>query len=141
MKNYTATEIAENLGIRIERLRDWINRGLVVPSIQKASGRGIKNLFSKYDLYRIYLFEKLLDYGINRTRAQKLSRIKFEDLDVKKYSYSVEIMRDRRTGELHEISGKLINDPSEIKFKRNDAFLFVINLAEMKGAVDKMLSS
>jgi DNA-binding transcriptional MerR regulator len=140
MQSYTATEAAEKLGIKIERFRDWITKDLIVPSIQKTGKiKGKKNLFSRYDLYRIHLFNKLLEFGIKRSRAGKLSSIKFEDLDSEGYLYSVDIVRCK--GELLEISGKLINDLSEIKFNRDDGFLVVINLAEMKNAVDNILSS
>jgi hypothetical protein len=140
MQSYTATEAAEKLGIKIERFRDWITKDLIVPSIQKTGKiKGKKNLFSRYDLYRIHLFNKLLEFGIKRSRAGKLSSIKFEDLDSEGYLYSVDIVRCK--GELLEISGKLINDLSEIKFNRDDGFLVVINLEKMKNIVDEILSS
>ena len=59
------------MSIPRERLKDWLTREYIVPSIQKASGQGTKNLFSLMDLYLIKLFEYLLARGFARKDAQK----------------------------------------------------------------------
>ena len=65
-ESFTTFEAAEKLGVRIERLRDWVNRKYIVPDLQQASGRGTKGLFSRIGLYEIALFDHLLACGINR---------------------------------------------------------------------------
>jgi DNA-binding transcriptional MerR regulator len=69
---YTTFDIVKNLGIKQERLREWIDRGFIEPSLQKASGRGTKNLFSRHDLYRLGLFIYLLNVSLSRERAAEL---------------------------------------------------------------------
>jgi hypothetical protein len=66
---FTTFDIRENLGIKIDRLKDWMNRGFISPSIQKATGQGTKNLFSRWDLYSIKLFQYLIDRGFSRKDA------------------------------------------------------------------------
>jgi len=68
---YTTFEICKNLDIRLERFRMWIDNGYVEPSIQKASGRGTKNLFSKDDLYLVGLFKHLIECGFSREESSK----------------------------------------------------------------------
>lgn len=68
LREYTTTDIMK-LGIKRERLKDWMERNFITPSIQKASGQGTKNIFSIYDLYTIKLFEFLVENGFSREDA------------------------------------------------------------------------
>ena len=63
---YTTFDIVEKLGIKRDRLNDWLTRGYITPSIQRASGQGTKNLFSRFDLYLIKVFEHMLSRGFSR---------------------------------------------------------------------------
>jgi hypothetical protein len=67
-KTFTTSNITK-LGIKRERLKDWMERGFIEPSIQKAEGQGTKNLFSIFDLYTIMLFNTLIEYGFSRQDA------------------------------------------------------------------------
>lgn len=62
---FTTTDIAL-LGIKRERLKEWMLRGFVKPSIESATGAGTKNLFSLWDLYTIQLFQYLVECGFSR---------------------------------------------------------------------------
>jgi hypothetical protein len=64
-KTFTTTDIAR-LGIKRERLKEWITRGYIGPSIESATGAGTKNLFSLWDLYMIQLFQYLVERGFSR---------------------------------------------------------------------------
>jgi DNA-binding transcriptional MerR regulator len=75
--SYTTFEIVKNLEVRQERLREWIDRGFITPSVQKAQGRGSKNLFSKNDLYKIRLFQYLLCISFSRERASQIVNLIF----------------------------------------------------------------
>ena len=66
---FTTFEICEKMKIRQERLREWIDRGFVKPSVQSAQGRGTKNLFSQTDLYLIETFRCLIRRGFSRKEA------------------------------------------------------------------------
>lgn len=43
-----------------------------MPSVQKATGRGTKHLFSRFDLYMIKLFDHLMSLGVQREEAAAL---------------------------------------------------------------------
>jgi len=64
---FTTTDVSK-LGIKRERLKEWMSKGFVQPS-KKASGPGTKNLFSLLDLYQIQLFAYVVDCGFSRDEA------------------------------------------------------------------------
>lgn len=68
-EKYSTFDIIEIFNIKIDRLKDWIIRGYISPSIQRASGQGTKNIFSKFDLYLIALFKFLISRGFSRDDA------------------------------------------------------------------------
>lgn len=79
---YTTTDVSK-LGIKRERLKEWMAKGFIEPS-KKASGPGTKNLFTRLDLYQIKLFAYVVECGFSRedtafrtgvfSRAQKSLR-------------------------------------------------------------------
>lgn len=62
-------DVARKLGIPRERFREWLVRGFIRPSIQQASGSGTRNLFSRWDMYLIALFQHLIERGLGREEA------------------------------------------------------------------------
>ena len=77
MKNspqtFTTFDIKEKMGLKIDRLKDWMQRGFIEPSIQKADGIGTKNIFDLFDLYLIKLFHHLVSVrGFSRDNAGKI---------------------------------------------------------------------
>lgn len=68
-KSFTTFDASRILGIKYQRLREWIGRGQVKPSIVKAEGIGTKTLFSRRDLYLIALFRLLVEKGFSRDDA------------------------------------------------------------------------
>lgn len=80
MRNqYSTLDICKALGITRERIRDWINREFVKPSIQEAKGQGTKALFSRNDVYLIMLFLTLIRNGINRKESSSIIQELGED--------------------------------------------------------------
>jgi hypothetical protein len=74
MRNeFSTLDIVAAIGIPRERLRDWMNRGFVVPSIS-AKGQGTKAVFTRNDIYYLAVFDKLLQYGLKRKTASSLVR-------------------------------------------------------------------
>jgi len=55
-ESYSTFDIMRVFSLKIDRIKDWISRGYIVPSIQRANGRGTKSLFGRNDLYLIGLF-------------------------------------------------------------------------------------
>jgi len=66
--NFSTFDVVKILNIQRERLREWIKEGFVSPTTP-AEGIGTKALFSVLDLYKIAVFTKLIDVGMNRRRA------------------------------------------------------------------------
>jgi len=64
-KTYTTTDISR-LGTKRERLKEWMSRGYITPSVKSATGAGTKNLFNLWDLYIIKLFQYLIERGFSR---------------------------------------------------------------------------
>ncbi len=69
-QTYTTTDIVKTLRITRERLRDWMVRGYVKPSVP-APGQGLPAEFTKWDVYMVALFKKLIDRGFVRDEAAK----------------------------------------------------------------------
>jgi hypothetical protein len=69
-RTYTSFQVIEILGIKREKLQDWLARGFVEPDV-KAKGYGTKNLFTKANLYQIKLFITLTEYGFLREEAAR----------------------------------------------------------------------
>lgn len=68
---YSTVNIVKVTGIPMERLRDWLNRGYIEPTLPSL-GQGRKALFSDVDIYGIELFQKLISRGFSRQEASKL---------------------------------------------------------------------
>ena len=56
------------LNVKRERLREWVNQGFTKPTVA-AQGAGTKAEFSIMDVYRIAVFKRLVEAGVNRRRA------------------------------------------------------------------------
>ena len=61
MNGYTTFQIIKALTIPRERLKDWMEKGFVKPSLQQARGKGTKALFSLLDVYALALFKHLIE--------------------------------------------------------------------------------
>jgi hypothetical protein len=68
-QKFTIKDVIKALDIPRERFKEWIFRGYIEPSIQKAEGPGSKNLYSRFDLYAIRLFDYLLKKDFFRREA------------------------------------------------------------------------
>lgn len=63
MEQFQNKHITEAMAIPKERFRSWIAAGYIEPSIQKSSGRGVYNIFNRWDCYLIGLFVHLTKHG------------------------------------------------------------------------------
>ena len=68
---YSTLDIVKVTGIPMERLRDWLNRGYIEPTLPSL-GQGRKALFSDVAIYGIELFQKLITRGFSRQAAADL---------------------------------------------------------------------
>lgn len=72
LNEYTTIDIQRILGINRQRLREWIDGDYIMPSINRAYGIGTKNIFSRWDLYGIEIFKKILETDISRAHAGRV---------------------------------------------------------------------
>ncbi len=63
---FKASRVTEITGVKRNRLQVWMENGWIIPSIEKASGHGTRNVFSKEDLYCIAMFRVLVERGLPR---------------------------------------------------------------------------
>jgi len=69
---YSTFEAVKILGIDYMRLNEWlkgINRNPFFHPHQRAEGRGTRTRFTLTDLYRLKVFELMLDVGLSRNVA------------------------------------------------------------------------
>ena len=59
MNRFSTNEVCEALGIKYQRLREWIDRGYVVPT-WRAEGSGNRTAFSRQEVYLVALFMHLI---------------------------------------------------------------------------------
>ena len=70
MEEYSTIDVCKILDIHRQRLREWLPYFMdTIPSIQKAEGTGTKNLFSRWDIYAIEIYLRLVETGRNRFQA------------------------------------------------------------------------
>ncbi|MFC1512106.1 MerR family transcriptional regulator [Candidatus Latescibacterota bacterium] len=121
MKNeFSTLDVIKILGITRNRIREWLREGYVWPSISESSGQGVKNVFSRWDLYAIELFKRLISTGMNRWEAHrflhgwdmKTRKLTLEDRnEIKKYVVIIFEKKDQiclhpefiNTGKIDEI--------------------------------------
>lgn len=71
---FSTFDIAKKFGIPRSNLQQYMDRGFIEPSIQKAKRKGDKNKFSLEDLYRLRLFKELHRVGLSQKDAAFESR-------------------------------------------------------------------
>jgi hypothetical protein len=142
-RTFTTFEIVKILHIERNLLAQWLMKGYITPSIQRAKGVGSKNIFSRNDLYNIRLFQQLVNTGIRRREAEMYIDINFRNIgeaetDLK---YIIYTRKMKRVG----IDEGIITDmemvayPPRIIFKDDDSYVVVINLLGIKKEVDRMI--
>lgn len=79
---YSTIDISKAFGMPRERLRDWMDRGFVSPSLP-STGQGTIAIFTARDAYRVFLFEKLVNAGFKREAARPIAAdANFENAEV-----------------------------------------------------------
>jgi hypothetical protein len=140
MESYTTFDIEKKLGIPRNRLQQWLDRAIITPSIEQARGHGTKNRFSRNDLYRLELFQRLVRCGFSRREASEESVMNFDNVSERENRYLVvrrKILDDPAA--FLEVGGsELMRDPPTIVLN-GDELVTVINVLSIKERVDRML--
>jgi hypothetical protein len=69
-KEFSTFQVMKILKVRRERLREWMSQGFISPMLS-AKGAGTKAIFSIVDVYKVAVFKRLVDAGLNRRIAAK----------------------------------------------------------------------
>ncbi len=144
---YTTFDINRILNINRNCLQPWLDGGFITPSIQRATRQGTKNIFSLNDLYKIWLFQKLLDIGVSRREAKDYADVNFESVGPaeKQIKYCTHRWKKKEgTGLMvmsFEITGEteLTCEPPTVVLSKDNGFAFVINLLVIKEEVDTLI--
>jgi hypothetical protein len=75
--SFSTLDIGRALDIPRERLRDWMNRRFVQPTVN-ATGQGRKAVFTRSDVYGIAFFRTLIESGFSREVAADYVRLFLE---------------------------------------------------------------
>lgn len=67
---YSTIDISKALNMPRERLRDWMVRGFISPSLPSTS-KGTIAIFTRNDILCVVLFQKLIDMGFKREVASE----------------------------------------------------------------------
>lgn len=70
---FSTFEIAKLFGTPRSSLQQYLDRGFISPSIEKAQGKGTRNRFSTDDLYQVRIFQKLHSVGLPQKEASEMS--------------------------------------------------------------------
>ena len=70
--HFTTTDIDRRLGIKRNRIKNWLMEWFILPTFEVETSRGMKSYFGKEALYRLKLFEQLVEMGVPRRTASVL---------------------------------------------------------------------
>lgn len=72
---FSTLDVCRMLGLKRERLRDWMNRGFIEPGTYLKQPKTAADIavFMPEELFRTYLFKVLLDVGYTRKYASEIA--------------------------------------------------------------------
>jgi len=70
---FSSKDLEPLCGIKFNNVRQMIDKGYIKPSIRQSTQTGISHIFSKKDIYKIFIFKHLSDMGIHQNIASKIS--------------------------------------------------------------------
>jgi len=157
MHEFSTLDIVRIFNIPRERLREWLNRGFIRPSVQGAKGQGTKAIFNRDDLYIIAMFRDLIENGLSRLSASACAhQIKRKDLSAISYvvftyiRYRNRVVINARTGKSYKEKRDAVT--ATVRFVKNQAELkkvfgskapwdsiLIVNLEKLKKEVDTII--
>lgn len=155
--DFSTLDIVKALGIPRERLREWMKRKDMIPSVS-ASGKGTKAIFTRLDVYAVELFRQLVDKGFDRDVARVFVRFYQDRMknESEHLSYLIIRLGSLRTAtgvELEEeysasfavdnekinLDEGCIDKPTNTKFHVHWKMLHVVNLKTLRNHTDEAL--
>lgn len=62
---YTLPELSRLLDVQYRTLHSWVERGLIIPSVNQSTGTGNRNLFDRSDAVTVCVLVELRAAGVN----------------------------------------------------------------------------
>ena len=140
-EDYSTFDAIRILGLKRDRLKDWIMQGFIVPTHQEKVARGMKSYFDRWGLYMISLFHYLVTHGIVRDQAakwimeltehKKLMEKESSELRASKADY---VIIKRKNDEI--MQGSITWGKFEVSPKEDVDDMFIIKFSNIVKSVD-----
>lgn len=62
----------EELGFKRTMIQQWLERGFMLPSIQHGEGHGMRNIWSRDDVGKLFAFQAMVNAGFSRELAANI---------------------------------------------------------------------
>src|SRR5271166_6065609 len=72
-RTFTLPELALLVGVEYRTLHNWVRRGLLAASLQRADGSGTRNLFDLDDAREAYVLADLRRAGVELAKLQAVA--------------------------------------------------------------------
>ena len=144
-KTFTISETAKILDMEQGRLREWVAGGFVTPAYP-SGGQGRSHRFSKNDLYKVKLFQRLVEAGFTRNDAMSHVRhFNFRSIGTKgRRLYCFKFSRDVAGNILESITGDgfFVEDDNtaHIAMADTDMVAIVMNIGAIIKEIDEKLA-
>lgn len=146
MQTWTTFDIEKLMGIKRNRLKEWIDRGFIKPSYQEETSTGMKSHFNKWRLYCVKMLETLIDNGVGRDQAGKWVEFLYRFDPEDKTSPEREAWRNEKNPPTYFILKKdsvgavfqaVVNWGQGFQLKQDEVFVaIIINFMQIKNQVD-----
>lgn len=134
-KDYTTFDMAKLFKIPRSNIQQYIDRGLLTPSVERTHGKGSKNRFSLDDLYRFCFFQKLYEVGLSQREASEKSQlIPFDGVGKRGKDWVKIIREDGKTKVVLTHRGSI-----QAEIRKKDV-LIAINVLKVKEEVDALVA-
>jgi DNA-binding transcriptional MerR regulator len=140
---YSTFDIQKIFNISRNTLKQWIDRGFIVPS-EQAEGLGTKNLFTREDLYRVALFQSLYLTGFSQRKAGEAAQEQsFDNVKSDRFEYIFLVVYLKRQEWQHGLpfilGQKEITKSIPTRLPKGHDGMIVIDLVAIKERVDDKL--
>jgi hypothetical protein len=148
MRLWTTFQIEKTLGIKRNRLKEWIDKRFVVPTSQVETGTGKKSLFNLWGLYCLKIFEQFLSDGFSREAASVYIEYLYNhdpENPVKTWDEQIDIMKKVPKvimlckNEKNVVYHCQFSFTGKVNFDRRDKSAHIFNFEKIKNEVDSLL--
>ena len=135
-KKFSTFDLSKGWNIPRSSIQQYIDRGLIRPSLGTARGKGTRNKFSLADVYRFRLFQKLHEAGLSQKEAsENANHIDFAEV-VTSFDWGL-IMPEKNSKTITVCDEEKLH---QFMHEWRGVLFIAINLSKIKEEVDKKLN-